>query len=39
METETSLLLSSLNNQRNHVLGILDGPAEDACGARTAITA
>jgi hypothetical protein len=30
MENETSLLLSSLNNQRDHVLGILDGLPEDA---------
>jgi hypothetical protein len=30
MEPETSLLLSSLNNQREHVLGILDGLPGDA---------
>jgi hypothetical protein len=30
MEPETSLLLSSLNNQRKHVLGILDGLPGDA---------
>ena len=30
METETSRLLSSLNNQRNHVLGILDGLTDEA---------
>ncbi len=30
METETGLLLSSLNNQRDHVLGILDGLTDDA---------
>jgi hypothetical protein len=30
METEASLLLSSLNNQRDHVLGILDGLTEEA---------
>jgi hypothetical protein len=30
METEISALLSSLNNQRNHVLGILDGLTDDA---------
>jgi hypothetical protein len=30
VETETRLLLSSLNNQRDHVLGILDGLTEDA---------
>ena len=30
MEPETSLLLSSLNNQREHVLGILDGLPDDA---------
>lgn len=30
METETGLLLSSLNNQRAHVLGILEGLSEDA---------
>ena len=30
METETSLLLSSLNSQRAHVLGILEGVSEDA---------
>ena len=29
-EPETSLLLSSLNNQREHVLGILDGLPDDA---------
>jgi hypothetical protein len=28
--TEKSVLLSSLNNQRDHVLGILDGLTEDA---------
>jgi uncharacterized damage-inducible protein DinB len=30
MATETASLLSSLNNQRNHVLGILDGLPDDA---------
>jgi Protein of unknown function (DUF664) len=30
MENETSQLLSSLNDQREHVLGILDGLSEDA---------
>lgn len=30
METETGLLLSSLNNQRTHVLGILEGLSEEA---------
>ncbi len=30
MEPETSALLSSLNNQRTHVFGILDGLTEDA---------
>lgn len=30
IEPETSLLLSSLNDQRNHVLGILDGLPADA---------
>ncbi len=30
METETDLLLSSLNNQRAHVLGILEGLSDDA---------
>ncbi len=30
MENESSLLLSSLNNQRDHVLGILEGLTEDA---------
>src|SRR5947209_20186745 len=29
MENETSLLLSSLTSQRNHVLGILEGLTED----------
>lgn len=29
MDTETGALLSSLNNQRNHVLGILDGLGEE----------
>jgi len=29
METDTSPLLSSLNNQRDHVLGILEGLGED----------
>jgi hypothetical protein len=30
METETAELLSSLDAQRNHVLGILDGLSDDA---------
>jgi uncharacterized damage-inducible protein DinB len=30
VETETDLLLSSLNNQRAHVLGILEGLSDDA---------
>jgi Protein of unknown function (DUF664) len=30
VETETDLLLSSLNNQRAHVLGILEGIPEEA---------
>jgi hypothetical protein len=30
VETEADLLLSSLNNQREHVLGILEGLSEDA---------
>jgi Protein of unknown function (DUF664) len=29
MDAETSLLLASLNNQRDHVLGILEGLTED----------